>query len=71
MKPVVLYSTRGGNTEKIAREIAHELNCKCITITKDFDPSTINLNDFDLIFKENYYIGSNLGLMKLCVSLVL
>jgi len=30
MNPVVIYSTKGGNTEKVALEIAQELNCKAI-----------------------------------------
>jgi len=47
--PVVLYSTRGGNTKKVAEEIAFELNCPIKEITKDFDSSTINLNEFDLV----------------------
>ena len=50
MKPIVLYSSKGGNTEKIACEIASELSCSCIKITKDFNSSTVNLRDFDLVF---------------------
>ncbi len=50
MKPIVLYSSKSGNTEKVAGEIASELNCPCIRITKDFDSSTINLNEFDVVF---------------------
>lgn len=50
MKPIVLYSSKGGNTGKVGSEIASELDCPCIKITKDFDSSTINLNDFDLVF---------------------
>ena len=66
MKPIVLYSTRGGNTEKVAREIAHKLNCQCIKITKDFDSSTINLNDFDLIIigTGNYAARPNHNMLK-------
>jgi flavodoxin len=50
LKPIVLYSSKGGNTEKVASEIASELNCPCIKITKDFNSSTVNLRDFDLVF---------------------
>ncbi len=50
MKPVVIYSSKSGNTEKVAGEIASELNCPCTRITKDFDSSTINLNEFDVVF---------------------
>ncbi len=50
MNPVVIYSTRSGNTEKVALEIGKELNCKVIKITKETDFSTLSLMDFDLIF---------------------
>ena len=55
MKPIVLYSTGGsgavvGNTEKVAGEIASELDCLCVKISKDFDSSTLNLNDYDPVF---------------------
>ena len=50
MNPVVIYSTRGGNTEKVALEIAKELNCKVIKISRETDFSTISLTDFDLVF---------------------
>jgi flavodoxin len=50
VKPIVLYSSKGGNTEKVAKEISSELNCQCIKIAKDSEASTANLNDFDLVF---------------------
>jgi flavodoxin len=50
LKPIVLYSSRSGNTEKVAGEIASDLNCPCIKITKEFNPSTVNLRDYDLVF---------------------
>jgi len=50
MNPVVIYSTKSGNTEKVALEIAKELNCKVIKISKETDFSTISLKDFDLVF---------------------
>jgi flavodoxin len=50
LKPIVLYSSKSGNTEKIASEIASELSCSCIKITKDFNSSTANLRDFDFVF---------------------
>lgn len=50
MKTIVLYSSKGGNTEKIAKEISSELNCPCIKIAEDFDASTANLNDYGLVF---------------------
>jgi flavodoxin len=48
-KPVVIYSTKGGNTKKVAEEIACELNCPIKEVTKDTDPSSINLTEFDLV----------------------
>jgi hypothetical protein len=48
-RPIVLYSTKGGSTKRIAVEIASELNCQCTEITKHSDSSTINLSDFDLV----------------------
>jgi len=50
LKSIVLYSSRGGNTEKIAREIASELNCRCEKISENFDSTSIDLDDFDLVF---------------------
>ncbi len=49
MKPIVLYSTIGGNTEKVAKEIAAELACKSVKIAEGFDSSTLDLNDFNLV----------------------
>lgn len=50
MKLIVIYSTGGGNTEKVAGEIASELSCQCIKVSKGFDPSTFFLHDYDLVF---------------------
>ncbi len=50
MKTIVLFSSKGGNTEKIAKEISSELNCQCVKINKDFDSSILDLNDFELVF---------------------
>ncbi len=49
LNPVVIYSTKGGNTEKVALEIAQELKCKAIKIFKELDFSTISLKDFDIV----------------------
>ncbi len=47
--PIVLYSTKGGCTRKVAVEIASELNCPCIEISAHSDSSTVNLDNFDLV----------------------
>jgi len=48
--PIVLYSTKAGNTKKVAQEIAGELNCPIKEITKGSDFSAVNLRDFDMVF---------------------
>lgn len=50
MNPVVIYSTKGGNTEKVALEIARELSCGTIKISGESDFSAISIKDFDLVF---------------------
>ena len=45
-----MYSTKRGNTEKIAREISSELNCRCEKISQKIDTSYIDLDDFDYVF---------------------
>jgi len=47
---IVVYSSRGGNTEKVALAIASELKCRAVKISKDFDASTLPLVNFDIIF---------------------
>ena len=66
MKIIVLYSSKGGNTEKVAKEIASELNCQCIKIAQDFDKSTLDLNDFDLVFvgTGNYVAKPNADMLN-------
>jgi flavodoxin len=49
MNPVVIYSSKSGNTEKVALEIAKELNCNAIKIFKETDFSAIAFKDFDLV----------------------
>jgi flavodoxin len=66
LKPIVLYSTVGGNTEKVAREISSELNCQCVKITESFDSSTLKLSDFDLVFvgTGNYWGNPNADMLN-------
>ncbi len=49
MNQVVIYSTKSGNTEKVAIEIAKELNCNAVKICSETDFSKISLEDFDLV----------------------
>ncbi len=66
LKPIVLYSSKSGNTEKIAREIASELNCRCEKIDKTFDSTIIDLDNFDLVFlgTGNYDANPNAELLN-------
>jgi menaquinone-dependent protoporphyrinogen IX oxidase len=50
MNPVVIYSTKGGNTEKVSLEISQELNCEAIKISGASDFSVISLKEFDVVF---------------------
>lgn len=50
MDTIVIYSSRGGNTEKVALAIASELKCRVVKIGKEFDPATLALGDFDVVF---------------------
>ncbi len=49
MNPVVIYSTKNGNTEKVALEITQELKCNAKKISREVDFSTISISHFDLV----------------------
>ena len=57
MKTIVIYSTKTGNTKKVALEIAQELNCQAISISETSDLSTISLRDFDPVFLGTWIRG--------------
>jgi flavodoxin len=57
MNPVVIYSTKGGNTEKVGFEIAQELNSNAIKISGESDFSKISFKDFDLVFIGTWVSG--------------
>ncbi|MDG6222711.1 MAG: hypothetical protein IAX21_05205 [Candidatus Bathyarchaeota archaeon] len=50
MKSIVLYSTKTGNTKKIAEAIASETNSDILQITNPDPMPNINLTNYDLIF---------------------
>ena len=50
MKVIVLYASISGNTEKVAKEIASELNCQIIKLDEGSSSSAMNLSNFDLVF---------------------
>ena len=53
MKTIVLYSSKGGNTQKVADEIASELKCESIGITNDKLNSSVDLNKYDSIKRDD------------------
>ena len=47
-KPVVVYASKGGNTKKIALQIAAELGCEALKVDSKAAPP--NLDSYDLVF---------------------
>ena len=50
MKSIVLYTTKTGNTEKVAKAISDALKTDCLNITETTDFLKLNLNKYDLFF---------------------
>lgn len=50
MKTLVLYSTKTGNTQKIAQAIASETNAELVQVANPGPKSDVDLADYDLIF---------------------
>jgi flavodoxin len=50
MNPVVLYTSKSGNTGKIAESIAAQLNCEALKVTAQTHPASLDLDSYDLIF---------------------
>ena len=59
MKAIVLYSTKTGNTEKVAKAISNALKIDCINIANITDFSKLNINKYDLIFIGSGVYGGN------------
>jgi flavodoxin len=55
MRPIIIYSSKSGNTKKIADSMASQIGCDAIRITSDSPLSTADLEGYDLIF-----VGSGL-----------
>jgi len=50
LKTIILYSSKSGNTEKIAYSMASKIGCEAIKITSNSTPSTtVDLNGYDFI----------------------
>ncbi len=58
MKPILVYSTKSGNTEKVAYAIAQELNCKFVKLDET-DFSTLSLEEYSLIFLGTWVRGGD------------
>ena len=50
MKSVVLFSSKSGNSGKIADAIASELSCHAVKIDSNSSASTVDLKDYELVF---------------------
>jgi flavodoxin len=50
MKPIIIYSSKSGNTKKIADSIASQIGCVAIRITSDGVPPIADLEGYDLVF---------------------
>ncbi len=57
MNIVVIYSTRGGNTEKVALEIAQESNCEAVKISEESNFLEMSLKEYDLVFVGTWVRG--------------
>jgi len=66
MKPIILYSSKSGNTKKIADSMASQLKCEAIKITSDSSPSQVSLEEYDLVLVgTGLYAGTpNQDIMK-------
>lgn len=60
MNSIILYSSKTGNTEKIANYMAKELNINCINLKQKQDLNDLNLNNYDLIFIGSGVYGGRL-----------
>ncbi|MDG6221985.1 MAG: hypothetical protein IAX21_07735 [Candidatus Bathyarchaeota archaeon] len=59
MNPVVVFSSKGGNTENVAREIAQELNCEAIKLSEEPDFSKGQLKDYNMVFLGTWVRGGH------------
>ena len=49
MRPIIIYSSKSGNTKKIADSMASQIGCDAIRITSDSPQSTLDLEGYDLV----------------------
>jgi flavodoxin len=49
MRTIILYSSKSGNTKKIADSMASQIGCDAIRITSDSAASIVDLEGYDLV----------------------
>lgn len=49
MRTIILYSSKSGNTKKIADSMASQIGCDAIRITSNITPPTLDFDDYDLV----------------------
>lgn len=49
MRTIILYSSKSGNTKKIADSMASQIGCDAIRVTSASSPSTVDLDGVDLV----------------------
>lgn len=71
MRCMILYSSKSGNTGKIAASIAAQLNCEAVKVTAETQPAALDLNGYDLIFVgTGLYAGTpNMDIVKFLSAL--
>jgi flavodoxin len=50
MRSIIIYSSKSGNTKKIADSMASQIGADAIRITADSSQSTLDLEEYDLVF---------------------
>ena len=49
MRPIIIYSSKSGNTKKIADSMASQIGCDAIRITSNITPPTLDFDKYDLV----------------------
>lgn len=49
MRSIIIYSSKSGNTKKIADSMASQIGCEAIRITADSPQPTVDLEGYDLV----------------------
>jgi flavodoxin len=49
MRPIIIYSSKSGNTKKIADSMANQIGCEAVRITANSPQPTVDLEAYDLV----------------------